>query len=101
MALRFRTRLNLTFTSLIFLVVVVMTLSQIGILLYDTWTSNWYKGEVLTQLINPNISHGLQTQEEVANYLNEHPPPPSEVELTSAFHDRFLFILPGNWSMSD
>ncbi|MFP6595874.1 MAG: PP2C family protein-serine/threonine phosphatase [Candidatus Hydrogenedentota bacterium] len=89
MALRFRTRLNLTFTSLIFLVVVVMTVSQIGILLYDTWTNNWYKGQVLTDLIKPNISEGLRTQQRVAEYLGEYPPPISAESSTDALMANF------------
>lgn len=70
MALRFRSRLNLTFSTLLFLVIVVMSLSQIGILLYDTWENGWYKGRTLTELINPNISHGLDLKENAEAYLN-------------------------------
>ena len=70
MALKFRTRLNLTFTVLLFLVVVIMVLSQVGILLYDTWTQNWYKGRVLTQLITPNLSYGLAMKDGSDDYLD-------------------------------
>lgn len=89
MALRFRTRLNLTFTSLIFLVIVVMTVSQIGILLYDAWANTWYKGQVLTELINPNISQGLQTQQRVADYLSAHPSPVSDSASPDELLDHF------------
>ena len=70
MALKFRTRLNLTFTVLLFLVVFIMAFSQVGILLYDTWTNNWYKGRVLTQLITPNLSYGLAMKDGSDAYLD-------------------------------
>lgn len=89
MALRFRTRLNLTFTALIFLVVVVMSVSQIGILLYDTWTSNWYKGRVLTELISPNISHGLETRQLVEGYLDSLPANSINKSASEAIRDHF------------
>lgn len=70
MALKFRTRLNLTFTVLLFLVVVVMTFAQVGILFYDTWINNWYKGRILTQVITPNISYGLAMKDGSDQYLD-------------------------------
>lgn len=74
MALRFRTRLNLTFTTLIVLVIVGMSLSQVGILLYDTVFANFYKGQLVTELISPNISHGLQIQKQLIDHLGTLPP---------------------------
>lgn len=70
MALRFRSRLNLTFSALLFLVVVVMSLSQIGIFVYDTWIGAWYKGQTLTELINPNVAYGLQLKADAETYLD-------------------------------
>ncbi len=71
MALRFRTRLNLTITTLVFLVISGMTLTQIGIMIYDTWTTAWTKGSALTQLTNPNIGFGLAMNETTRTFIED------------------------------
>ena len=44
MALRFRTRLNLTISTLVFLVVTAMTIVILFIYGIDNWTANWRAG---------------------------------------------------------
>ena len=69
MALRFRTRLNLTIASLVFLVVMSMTTVMLMIFAFDLWQQNWRKGTVLTQVTTRNIEYGLALPDQVQAYL--------------------------------
>lgn len=69
MSLRFRTRLNLTIASLVFLVVTGMTLVVLVIWGFDMWEQNWRKGTVLTQVTTRNIEYGLSLPDQVQAHL--------------------------------
>ncbi len=69
MALRFRTRLNLTIASLVFLVVMGMTTVVLGIFAFDLWQQNWRKGTVLTQVTTRNIEYGLSLPDQVQEHV--------------------------------
>jgi serine phosphatase RsbU (regulator of sigma subunit) len=71
MALRFRTRLNLTISSVVFLVVTGMTLAQISIMFWDTWMNGWTQGTILTELTNPNIGHGITSNDRSREFVDE------------------------------
>ncbi|MDK1021689.1 MAG: hypothetical protein QGD90_08660, partial [Candidatus Hydrogenedentes bacterium] len=69
MALHFRTRLNLTIASLVFLVVTCMTMVMLAIFAFDMWQQNWRKGTVLTQVTTRNIEYGLSLPDQVQAHL--------------------------------
>lgn len=71
MALRFRTRLNLTIASLVFIVVTVMTLVVLFIYVFDIWRQGWSQGTYLTQVTTLNIGHGLTAAEQVERAFQE------------------------------
>jgi len=71
MALRFRTRLNLTISSLVFLVVAGMTVAQISIMFWDTWMNGWTQGTMLSQITNPNIGHGIRSNDRAKEFIDE------------------------------
>ena len=59
MALRFRTRLALTNSILILLVVAVMTFAVVGMFVAGMYSQYWESGSILTRLANQNIAYGL------------------------------------------
>lgn len=59
MALRFRTRLNLTISALVFLVVTAMTIVILVIYGIDNWTANWRAGASLTTITTANLNHAV------------------------------------------
>ena len=67
MALRFRTRLNLTISSLVFLVVMGMTMVMLLIFAFDLWQQNWRKGTVLTEVTTRNVEFGLSLPDQVCH----------------------------------
>lgn len=69
MALRFRTRLNLTIISLVFLVVSVMTAVVLVIFGVDMWRQNWQQGTLLTQVTTRNIEYGLSLPGQVESHI--------------------------------
>ena len=69
MALRFRTRLNLTIASLVFLVVLGMTMVMLVIFTVDLWQQNWRKGTILTQVTTRNIEYGLALPDQVQAHV--------------------------------
>lgn len=69
MALRFRTRLNLTIISLVFLVVSVMTAVVLVIFGVDMWRQNWQQGTLLTQVTTRNIEYGLSLPGQVGSHI--------------------------------
>ena len=69
MALRFRTRLNLTIAALVFLVVLGMTTVVLMIFAFDLWQQNWRKGTVLTQVTTRNIEYGLALPDQVQAHV--------------------------------
>ncbi len=69
MALHFRTRLNLTIASLVFLVVTGMTMVVLAIFAFDIQQQNWRKGTLLTQLTTRNIEYGLSLPDQVQAHV--------------------------------
>jgi len=65
MPLRFRTRLNLTIVSLVFLVVMGMTLVVLAIFGIDMTQQYRRQGTVLTEVTTRNIEYGLSLPEQV------------------------------------
>jgi serine phosphatase RsbU (regulator of sigma subunit) len=59
MALRFRTRLNLTISALVFLVVTAMTVVILVIYGIDNWTANWRAGAAMTTITTMNMNHAV------------------------------------------
>lgn len=71
MALRYRTRLSLTISFLIFLTVAAMTIAVVGILVTNMTLQYRNTGVVLTQLANRNIEYGVSLPERVMNRIDE------------------------------
>jgi phosphoserine phosphatase RsbU/P len=71
MALRFRTRLNLTIAALVFLVVTVMTVVVLVIFVTDSWSRGWEVGRNLTILANQNIAYGLDLSDRFDEYMQD------------------------------
>ncbi len=71
MALRFRTRLNLTITALVFLVVTAMTIVILIIYGFDNWTANWRAGAGLTTITTTNLNHAINVPPFVQTRLAE------------------------------
>lgn len=71
MALRFRTRLNLTITALVFLVVAVMTCLVLVIFGFDMWMANWRAGAVMTTVTTSSIEHAMSLPPEVQERIED------------------------------
>ena len=54
MALKFRTRLNFTIVSLVFLVIAVLTAVVLVIFGWDMWLQNWRSGATLNIITTHN-----------------------------------------------
>jgi len=73
MALKFRTRLNFTIVSLVFLVIAVLTVVVIAILSIDMWTANWRSGATINTVTTASIDQSIDLppylQERVAEQM--------------------------------
>lgn len=67
MALKFRTRLNFTIVSLVFLVIAVLTVVVIGIIGFDMWTANWRSGATINTVTTASIDQAI----DLPPYLQE------------------------------
>ncbi len=59
MALRFRTRLNLTIVSLVFLVIAVLTAVVLVIFGWDMWMANWRAGATMNLVTTTTIERAI------------------------------------------
>ena len=71
MALRFRTRLNLTISALVFLVVTAMTIVILLIYGFDNWTANWRAGAAMTTITTVNLNHAVNVPPLVEKRLTD------------------------------
>lgn len=67
MALKFRTRLNFTIVSLVFLVIVVLNAAVMVILGLDMWTANWRSGATINTVTTASIDQAI----DLPPYLQE------------------------------
>ncbi|MEK7795290.1 MAG: SpoIIE family protein phosphatase [Candidatus Hydrogenedentota bacterium] len=70
MALRFRTRLTLMVSALVFLSVTAMTIVVVGILAWNLNEQYFHSAEILHQLTNENIAYGVALPKQVMDRLD-------------------------------
>jgi len=71
MALKFRTRLNLTISALVFLVVTAMTVVTLFIYGYDSWVANYRAGAFLTTITTTSLNHAVNVPPFVVHEMTD------------------------------
>ena len=70
MALRFRTRLTLTISFLVFLTVAALTLAAVGVFGWNMWQMGYDRGEALNRVAHSNIEYGVSMPDRVLKQLD-------------------------------